>query len=124
MNERKKIDGSEFSRETHRRAAINARVFRVLTKHRDDSLALHQVCHWAYFPSVSAQSEFSEAVRRSGYSVLHTEPYPYADAKPFGVEFFRRESIRPAILNAVCTELSLLAERLGGEYDGWETQVI
>ena len=124
MSERKRVDASQLHHETRRQAAINARVFRVLDKVGDDSSALHEVAHWAYFPNESAQSEFAEAVRRLGYSVLRTEPYPYSEEAPFGVEFIRRESIRPGILNAVCAELSLLAESLGGEYDGWETQVI
>jgi regulator of RNase E activity RraB len=122
VTEHKKVYGSELRRETRRQAAINAKVFRVLAKQGDDSAALHEVCHWAYFPTESAQSEFAEAVRHLGYSVLYTEPN--SDKTPFGVEFIRRESIRPAILNTLCAELSLLAERFGGEYDGWETQVI
>jgi len=123
MTDYKKADGSKLRRETRRQAAINAKVFRVLAKHGDDSTAFHEVGHWAYFPTESSQADFAESVRRLGYSVLYTEPYSYSDV-PFGVEFVRREPIRPAILNSVCAELALLAESLGGVYDGWETQVI
>ena len=124
MTEGKKVDAADLRRETRRQAVINARVFRVLANEGDNSAALHEVSHWAYFPTESAQSEFAEAVRHLGYSVRYTEPYSDSDKTPFGVEFVRRESIRPAILNAICAELSLLAESLGGEYDGWETEVI
>jgi regulator of RNase E activity RraB len=124
MTERRKVDAADLFRETRRRAAINAKVFRVLANEGDNSAALHEVSHWAYFPTESAQSEFAEAVRHLGYYARYTEPYPDSDGTPFGVRFIRKESIRPAILNAICAELSLLAESLGGEYDGWETQVI
>jgi regulator of RNase E activity RraB len=123
MTEHKNVDGSELRRETLHQAAINARVFRVLVKQGDESAALHEVSHWAYFPSESVQSEFAEAVRQLGYSATYTVPYP-SDDLPFGVKFVRLESVRASILNAACAELALLASGLGGQYDGWETQVI
>jgi len=124
MSERKKVDAGQLHGEIRRRAAINAKVFRVLDKVGDDSTTLREVAHWAYFANESAQSEFAEAVRQLGYSVTHTVPFSSSEEMPFGVEFSRVESVRPAILNAVCAELALLASNLGGEYDGWETQVI
>ncbi len=115
--------GSRFTRELRRRSAINAKVFTLLEECGDDLNAMRQVSHWAYFPNKSASRAFAQAVKQLGYRAMYTKPYPYSDTLPFGVHFLRTDSVRPVILNAICAELAMLADRLGGEYDGWETEV-
>ncbi len=115
--------GSRFTRELRRRSAIDAKVFRLFEEYGDDLKAKRQVSHWAYFPDKSARRAFAQAVKQLGYRAMYTKPYPYSDKLPFGDHFLRTESVRPVILNAICAELAMLADRLGGEYDGWETEL-
>ncbi len=114
----------DFLQEVRRQRRINAKVFKIFEQHGDGLEALREVCHWAYFRTVSARDRFAQHVQQLGYSTLETKPYPYGNELPFGVQFFRPESVRPAIMNSLCAELVLLAEHFGGEYDGWEAQVI
>ena len=81
-----------------------------------------RVDHWAYFPSAAARDEFVAGARELGVELA--EALDDADGeRPVLARVHRVDSVRLDDVHEVANALVALAERCGGEYDGWETQV-
>ena len=120
---RKRTARGVLLRERRRQALVNAKVFRVLRQQRDDMKTARQFLHFAYFRTKTARDAFLRKVKRLGYGLIaNTLPFS-KDELPHGVEFARVDAMDATALAGSCAELSLLASRLGGEYDGWEVEV-
>jgi hypothetical protein len=80
--------------------------------------------HWAYFPSDAARQRFIRAARRKGFS-LDDGPAPRGDGKHrYGAHLVRDDPAELEHIHEVVMTLLRLAERQGGEYDGWEAWIV
>jgi hypothetical protein len=94
-----------------------------LKKHGDSLTQEREVDHWAYFPNPGARASFIEGVLRLGFRVRSmSEPEKAGDR--YGVRICRTDLPAPDSIDDVTLPLFKLAVELGGDYDGWETQVI
>ena len=95
------------------------RVVDVLQQHGDPLTVERRVDHWAYFPDERARSAFLAAVAAHGF-----EPQvPASTDENFAAHVHRVDSVALDDIHEVTTLLEELAEKHGGEYDGWETSV-
>lgn len=99
----------------------NSDVLVSLKQAGDALIEMRAVQHWAYFPSVAAQAEFYLHVQSEGFSSI--EAFESAQsAQPYGLSFSRVETL--SAIDDVTAALSQAAARHGGEYDGWECEVV
>jgi uncharacterized protein (TIGR01619 family) len=99
----------------------NGEVLANLKKLGDVHSIPRPVMHWIFFASQVKRSEFCVAVELQGFTV--EEQYSVEGDFPLAVRLTRFQSVEvPRIDEAVLT-LRSIAERFGGDYDGWETQV-
>ncbi len=89
-----------------------------LEKQGDPLLEKRRVDHWLFFPDAAARAEFTERVVRQGFEPMNTP-----DEERVGVQIHRVDSVQLEEIHALTTELAELAASVGGEYDGWETEV-
>lgn len=82
-----------------------------------------EVTHWIYLPSEEAQSKFLVQANMQGFKITTLE-----DSKegklPLKVVMSRVDKVTLHSIYPVTEKLWILTNKLGGEYDGWECQVV
>jgi hypothetical protein len=112
-----------YPAEAERERIKNRRVCDALEQHGDALTQSREIDHWAYFPNPSARAAFLERAQRLGFR-LRSMSEPAKAGDQYGVRLYRTDVPARDSIDDVTTPLSQLATELGGEYDGWETQVI
>lgn len=95
-----------------------------LARHGDDGTASRRIDHWVHFPTEEARQTFLDRIDDQGFQVEGLSEDAEAEERAFGVQLYHEG---PATLKEVHSKVMLLLEParlLGGEYDGWETQVV
>ncbi len=107
---------------------VNRDIYDTLKEHGDPMESPREIDHWAYFPSQTALNAFMEKLRVLGFGVRmqHDQVGHGNDGSvaTHGVQFFRADVPSPGAFDEVTTELAELAAAEGGEYDGWETEIL
>lgn len=103
----------------------NRRVVESLVQHGDPLTVPRPVRHWVYFSTMEQRTAFVDRVRQEGFTVpaerMSEDP---AGDGPFGASLERVDNVDQHSIDQVVLALHALAAECGGEYDGWETQVI
>jgi hypothetical protein len=102
----------------------NQRVLAELEKHGDDHSISRPVDHWAYFKSHEARASVARALAEKGFSSMSDLQPKGSTEFRFGLQFQRSDRVDSNVINAVTCTLEELVTEHGGEYDGWETQVV
>ena len=94
-----------------------------LTKAGDSLRVAREVQHWAYFSSRVGAAMFAEWLAGEGLDHIHVAEDDSQDDVVWRVTCTHQ--IRPTLeaVTAHTVPAAREAERLGGEYDGWETSV-
>lgn len=101
------------------------RVVEQLEKHGDTLKQPRPVAHWIYFRSAEQRDAFEAAARAENFEVHgHPDDEPAGGERPYRARIERIDSVELNDLHAVTWDLTELAQRHGGDYDGWETQVV
>lgn len=102
----------------------NRDVLDALGRHQDVSAIPRLVQHWIYFPNPEARSRFRKAASSSGFRIESESAAP-VDATEFsyGISVVRIQAVVQAEIDATVIELLHLAQKFGGDYDGWESPV-
>ncbi|MDF7774158.1 DUF695 domain-containing protein [Sphingomonas sp. AOB5] len=98
----------------------NRKVIEALREQNDALTASRQIEHWAYFPELSAARRFAETITLEGFEVSACGQS--GTSENFVVRFARDDS--PESIDEITVPLFEQAQALGGEYDGWECQVM
>jgi regulator of RNase E activity RraB len=95
----------------------NRKVLEALTKNGDNHSIPRDVDHFVYFQNRDARSSFVEKAAALGYKCELIE----ADRADwmFGVQLVREQAVEQSSIDKSVMELVDLAERFGGDYDGW-----
>ena len=103
----------------------NRHVLEQLRERGDDGSRARPLRHHLYFPDWKSRIAFSQWAAPRGYRCedLPPRPEPVAD-KPFGLVLHHVAALPLEGINAIVSELFAQAETGGGEYDGWETEVV
>lgn len=81
-----------------------------------------RVDHWAYFPTAEAAAGYTAEAKTIGFACEGAiEEDEHAS---FRTQLYRDDSVELDHIHGVVVELSDLADRHGGYYDGWETYVL
>jgi regulator of RNase E activity RraB len=99
----------------------NTKVRDQLLKAGDDSTAMRQVDHFAYFKSADGLKTFKKAVENNGYTIVNAASTP--DERGLWALAFSMKQI-PAELDPITWTLSQLATATQGIYDGWACPVV
>jgi regulator of RNase E activity RraB len=102
------------------RIAQDMKVLDALAEAGDDGVAIRQIDHWAFFNSESAAQEFSTWAAKAGYAVdgIHEN-----EDGSQAVRFNHQGSAQLSDITQHTKELQRQVNSLGGDYDGWETEV-
>lgn len=100
-------------------------VFEQLGENGDERDEPREIRHWAYFPDRASAEGFAAEIKASGY-VIHDigDGPPDRPAKRMCIRFTREDTPAYGGFTSANIELRKSAERHGGEYDGWETEVL
>lgn len=82
-----------------------------------------EIDHWINFSSETAMREFETATEALGFRRRGTTHHS-EDELPFSLQIYRVDVPSYAEIDAVTLPLFRLAKEHGGDYDGWETQVV
>ena len=78
--------------------------------------------HLAYFSDQVARDRFAREATEQGFMIRLLEPE--TEAAPLGAQATRDDAIDLNSIHLVSRSVQSLAERLGGEYDGWGAPLI
>ena len=97
-----------------------------LLKEKGDRLeAERPVSHYTYLPSRDARKRFSGFLAGNGFGKLKNFNPKVAkkDTLRYGISCVKRQAVTLDDISSTTRLLDAEAEKLGGDYDGWETQV-
>ncbi|MFN5299918.1 MAG: DUF695 domain-containing protein [Planctomycetaceae bacterium] len=99
------------------------RVVQELLDQGDDLSVPREVTHTAYFPSPHARDQFVQQLAPEGFRItLDDLAEPDAEYR-FGARLSRVDRVDLEAIDALVIDLYLRIGTLGGEYDGWETEL-
>ena len=98
-------------------------VLDALAKSGDDGHAPRTIDHWAYFPTRKQRRAYIARITEAGYQV-EGKSTRRGDERPFGLHFATTEPMAPRQIFPHSERLTMWADELGGEHDGWETPVL
>jgi hypothetical protein len=109
-----------YPTEEDRHMIEDLRVIAGLREEGDDTDAQRHVDHWAYFSSDSAAARFCQWARESGYGL---EASGKDEDGRYPVRVFHEASMHWQDITSHTIKVRRKAVELGGDYDGWETEV-
>lgn len=103
--------------------AANRRISDLLARHGDTPTQVRAIDHWAYFPTAESRSTFVAKCLTLGLRVrtLRNTGRP---GDKFYARLFHIDIPGRRIMDDLASSLYDLAADSGGEYDGWETQIV
>jgi uncharacterized protein (TIGR01619 family) len=105
----------------------NHAVLEALKKGGDNLSLPRDITHWSYFSEPAARDAFVDQIAAAGYRVTRTDevaPQNPGGSRRFAATYAKEGRVDPNSIDALTLELFHLAKRYGGQYDGWETQVM
>lgn len=102
-----------------RQRIANRNVVNVLLDRGDKPQIPRPIEHWAHFPDERGAAAFAAWLQARDFTITASEPVEPARHL---VRFMRVD--QPSGIDDVVLPLHARAEELGGEYDGWECQLI
>lgn len=102
---------------------MNAANLEALRDHGDSLARVRDIEHWATFPSADARASFVDACLAAGFKLRGTRD-PEKPYEGYSVHLFHRDIPDEDCVEQVTSLLIGLAAANGGEYDGWETELV
>jgi hypothetical protein len=101
--------------------AKNEEVRSELRRQGDDCRTARPIEHFAYFPTSAAMMKYRQFVLGRAYSIDHENEEPKV-SKRWRLAFSKIQI--PDNIDDETEALGTNADQFGGEYDGWETEVV
>ena len=99
------------------------RVVEALRAEGDPLTDARRVDHWIYFKDAAAVDLFEREARSLGFETQEDSKALRGDGGKYGIQIYRDDFVDIVRIHDVVMDLTELAERHGGEYDGWETEI-
>lgn len=99
----------------------NRRTCSVLEQRGDDLSKVRDIDHWAYFPEAAMRDCYISDALAHGFLLRPTSNGVDSD-RGFCAILFRPDA--PARIDDPVLTLFDCARNVGGQYDGWETQIV
>ena len=101
----------------------NQQIIDTLRSHGDALTQVREIDHWAYFPTGFLRAQFVVKCDSAGFDLVSTSD-PQAPGQQYGARVSHRDVPGEEVMARIVGLLCDLAEECGGEYDGWETQIV
>jgi hypothetical protein len=112
-----------MAKKTHDdQVCLNSHVLDALREHGDALTAVREIDHFAYFSNAELCIQFIDKCLAVGFKLRTTGPAATDDS--FLAQVFHNDVPDEETLGKITSLLVDLAQEYGGEYDGWETQVV
>ena len=99
----------------------NKAVLAALAARGDQPDALRPITHCSYFPSAGQRAAFMISVENAGFATKSmTDTGRSADVRPYGLLYEIAQSATLSVITDTTGLLTLLSEKHGGQYEGWE----
>lgn len=108
---------------TQLRHIHNRRVLDQLLEMGDDHTIARIVDHTIYFRSAAERAAYASTAVHLGFGIQHEFEDAKSAERPFFLNLTRSDPVTRDHINAVVAELVELAEKFGGDYDGWGCEV-
>lgn len=102
---------------------MNAAILEAYRDQGDPLTRVRDIEHWAYFPNAESRAHFVEMGLAAGLRLRGTRD-PQGPGESYSVCLFHHDVPDEICIEQVTSLLVHLAEKAGGDYDGWETEVI
>ncbi len=100
-------------------------VLATLEKHGDNLTKSRIINHWAYFKNERTKNQFISEADKLGFKVTEGSlTFEKKNEFSYGVTIEREDLVDYKSIVDVTVPLFRLAQKYGGEYDGWESPVI
>ena len=104
------------------RVYLDDRVLHQLREMGDSLQVPRNVDHWLYFPDQESREQFVQRVEQHGFQVK-TQRDDAEHVLPFELVVHHTIPMEAATVHQATLRLLTLAEKHGGQYDGWETSI-
>jgi hypothetical protein len=103
----------------------NSDLVQSLKSHGDDGSTPREIVHWLYFPTSESRTSFLNEAAKHGFSADSEDIYDSPENElPFAIQVTRTDKASQPDIDHVTARLVEWGTQSGGEYDGWETQII
>ena len=102
---------------------INRKVLLNMRKNGDSLQEPREVNHWAYFKSKKDRNTFEKTIRYEKFKIIRKN-MDNQENLPYGIVFSRKDKVDFDEIDKYTIELFIIAEKLNGLYDGWETEIV
>ena len=104
-------------------ASATKRVLEILLAQGDALEQVRDIHYFAYFPAPEARANFIEKALSAGFKLGGTSE-PCKPGADFGAILTSADIPDEQTLEKIAELLTRLAENEGGNFDGWETQIV
>lgn len=106
-----------------RQTISNRRVCDALEHNGDALTEPREIDHWAYFPDAAARDAYVAEAAGQGFKLRVLSQADDEDPR-YGAQLWREDVPSPREIDGITIALLNIAEKHGGEYDGWECVVV
>ncbi len=99
------------------------RVTDLLGERGDPLETPRRVDHWAHFSTADARDAYVADAKQAGFALERAATVERAELQ-FGAQLFRSDAVELEHIHEVVMQLFELAATHGGEYEGWECQLV
>lgn len=103
---------------------LNRRVVDYMEEQGDKLEKERQIDHWIYFKSEKERSLYEIEVQKKGFEITGKNSDIENAERKYQLVISRKDKVSLSELNNFTIELWELANKLNGDYDGWEAPVI
>jgi hypothetical protein len=104
-------------------ASPTQHVLHILTQQGDALTQVREIDFFAYLPTPDARAQYIDKCLTAGFKLRGTSE-PYKPGAGYGAIVFHNDAPDEQTMEKIWALLSGFAEDCGGNFDGWETQVI
>jgi len=102
----------------------NRRQVQTLEEHGDLLDTDRPVDHYVYFPTTEAREQFIASLPVNGFPTSKRTDHSGDQSEAYGVEITRVDPVELGHIHDVVMDLAILAEKFGGDYDGWGAPIV
>jgi Regulator of ribonuclease activity B len=104
-------------------SSLIVHIAELMSEHGDALDQARPVQHWAYFATEAGRAQFIAFIAQS-FADIEAYINPLSLNKEYAVSFWHTGVPDSESLTEIIETLALAAQPCGGEYDGWETQIL
>ncbi len=102
----------------------NRHQVQTMLEHGDDVEAERPIDHLICFNTPESRDQFALSLESNGFSNYSKKEHSGEPGDPYMVEVMRADAAELGHIHDVVMDLAILAEKFGGDYDGWGAPIV